>query len=169
MPIKLTNIGANITARAGTPVVVLAGSGQDNVAQVGPWIDRRPLIDIGLPSLSPRIEGPYESATLFFICDSTLAAAVTLTFNAKIQTAVDNAGTGAADYGGVLTAAVVATGPGGGGRVITVSRIDVDFNLSTAGQFVGYTFTASLSTGAVDTVTVTPFWVFGGGDVIPVV
>lgn len=170
MPIKLTDIGANVAVRAGTPVVVLAGGAADNVAQVGPWIDRRPLTDTGLPDFSPRIEGAYESAVLCFVIDCTLAAATTVTFDAKVRTATTSGGAGASDYNSVtFPAAVVATGPGGGGRVIAVARVNVSFNLSTANQFVGYTFTANISTGSVDTITVTPLWVFGGSDVLPVV
>lgn len=169
MPIHLTDIGANLTVRAGTPVVVLAGGAADNVAQVGPWVNRNPLLDIGLPPLSPRIQGPYESAVLAFVIDATLAATVTASFNAKVQTAADSSGTGAADYGSTIPVSVVATGPGGGGRLIVTSRLNVDFNLSTAGPWVGYTFTMNISSAAVDTVTVTPIWIFGGSDVIPVV
>jgi|GEM_PF-6370924 len=170
MPSKLTDVGSSLVLRAGTPLVVVAGGAADNVAQVGPWIDRRPLTDIGLPSLSPRIEGPYESGVLAFVLDCTLAAAVTVIFSAKVQTAVDSSGTGAADYNSItIPASVVATGPGGGGRVIVTARVNVAFNLSTANQYVGYTYTCNISTAAVDTVTVTPIWVFGGSDVVPVV
>jgi len=169
MPIKLTNIGANLTVRAGTPVLVTAGGGADNVEQTGPWVNRNPLLDTGLPALSPRIQGPYESAVLAFVLDMNLAAAVTANFNFRIQTAVDGSGTGAADYGTAFPVTLVGTGPGGGGRITTVVRTNVDFNLSTANAFVGYKFTMNLSSASVDTAQVTPIWIFGGSDVIPVV
>lgn len=170
MPIKLTDIGANVAVRAGTPLAIVAGDAADGVEQSNSvWVNRNPLTDTGLPSLSPRVTGPYESAVLAFVLDATLAVGVTLSFAANGRTAADNSGMGAADYGTALAGAVVATGPTGGGRVIVVARLNLDFNLSTAGPYIGYQYTATLSTGAVDKVTVTPFWILGGSDVVPVV
>lgn len=167
--IKLTDIGANVAIRVGTPVTVTAGGGADNVAQNDKWTNRAPLTDTGLPAFSSRIEGPYQSAVLAFILNWTLAAAATVTFSAQPKTASDGNGTGAANYGTAIAAAVVATGPGGGGSGQTVVRTNITFNLSTAGPWVGSSWTADLSAANTDTCVVTPVWIFGGSDVLPVV
>lgn len=174
----LTDIGAHVALQAGGFLQVVAGGGADNVAQSGPrWIDRAiplgratatvPAGTTGLPAFSPRVEGPYDSAVLALVFDAHLAQAATMTASLTCLTAADSSGTGSAVYA-TVPAAVVATGPTGGGVVRGVLRLNLRLDLAAAGPYVKEQWTVDLSAANTDLVNVYTVWVFGGSDVVPV-
>lgn len=162
-----TDIGAHVAFQAGTMVSATAGGSGDNVEQNGAWIARKPSA-AGPPDFSPRLGGPYSSAVLLLYFRAVLAQGATLTIAANAQTAADSGGTGAADFGDAFDAAVVATGPAGGGAVKGVVRLDFNFEKSDAGPYIREQFTGNLSAANTDTAVITAVWVFGGSDTVPV-
>lgn len=174
----LTDIGALVAFQPGAHLLITAGAGQDGVQQnTTRWIDRSiplgretsttPPGTTGVPSFSPRAEGPYDSAVLLIFWEAVLAQGATLTLALAALTAADASGTGAAVYSS-MAAAVVATGPTGGGTVRGVTRLNLRLDMAAAGPFVREQYTADLSAANTDTVHLTPAWCFGGSDLIPV-
>lgn len=134
-----------------------AGGSGDNTAVTGLSIDRAAL---GLP----------QSCILNWNFTATLAAAATLTIkDLVIQDSAD--GTNWATYvpprpdAAIAAPGVVATGPGGGGTVRGVSRLNV--NLTAARQFVRFGWTPDLSASATDTAIVAATVTMAGFDRLP--
>lgn len=154
------NIGSFITSRYADEIDVTAAGAGDNTLSSGKWLDRT----------------KYRSAKLVVSWTATLAAAATLTLTIGARDASDTSGTGAATYtgpkagtgnSGAFAIAVVATGPGGGGTLFGTT--EVDFNLEGANVAIQSRITPDLSAGSTDTARISAVWIFGGGEVIPVV
>lgn len=153
------NIGAFLHAASAAPVTDVTAGGAGDATEVdGTDYDR----------LVQGSGGPSLSATLLMHFTAVLAAAATLSLAANVQDADDD-GAGApdtyADYGSALVNAVVATGPGGGGTVNGVARLNV--NLSGARQWIRAQFTPNLSAANTDTARVSAVWIFGGSTEYP--
>ena len=111
----------------------------------------------------------YLSAQLAVQWRTTLASGATMTVAANIQDSADNVSwvdfnAAASGFGGSseLTAAVVATGPSGGGEVVGETYLDVD--LSGARDYVRAQYTPNLSAGSTDTAILSAAIVFGGAE-----
>ena len=100
------------------------------------------------------------SAKLVVSFTATLAAGATLTFAGNFQDALDAAGTGAADFGAAVPAAVVATGGAGGSTETGTFEVDVD--LSGAREFIRSQMTPNLSAASTDTCAWHMDYVFFG-------
>lgn len=88
-------------------------------------------------------KGIALSAKLIVNYTATLAAGETLSLAGNFQDALDGSGTGAADYGSVVAATVIATGDSGGSTEVGTAEIDVD--LSGAREFIRSQVTVSSS------------------------
>lgn len=126
------------SARGSGNNTATAGGAGDATEVNGAWQSR--LSDKGI-ALSAKLVISYTA---------TLAAAATLTFAANFQDATSSGGAGAADFGDLVAATVVATGGGGGTTETGTFEIDVD--LSGASEFFRAQVTPNLSAGATDTV-----------------
>lgn len=131
-----------------------AGGGGDNTAINGPYFDRKSA-DYSRP-LSCKVVISFRAV---------LAAGATLSIAAKLQDAVDAAGTGAADYGDALASAIVATGGVGGST--EEGTIELDFELEGAREFIRSVVTPDLSAANTDTAIVSACLVLFGADRVP--
>lgn len=147
---ELLNGGAFCrTARhSGANTATAAGTG-DATAVTGLYVDR-----------TQTDAGPFLSAKLVINWSATLAATKTLSLAAQFKDATDASGTGVANYGTAIAAAVVATGPAGGGTVTGTTEIDVD--LSHAREFFTADITPDLSATGTDTVAWSASYVLFG-------
>jgi len=127
-----------------------AGGGGDATEVNGAWTDR-----LGT-------KGMYMTAKLVITYTATLAATKTLAFAVNIQDASDSSGTGAADFGDALASTVVDTGESGGST--EVGTIELDFDLSSAKEFIRSQITPDLSATGTDTCSWQATWIFGGTD-----
>lgn len=153
MTTQLRNIGALISVMraAANTAATAAGSG-DNTAVTGAIIDR---MAIGNP----------QSAVLAIPYTATLAAGETLSIGHMVQEG-NAANLSDAETLQTADAAVVATGPVGGGTVTGVFEVDVP--MAGAGQYVRANFTPDLSASGTDTAALSAVLVFGGADRLPV-
>lgn len=141
--IKVDRAAANTSATAG-------GTG-DNTAVTGVIIDRAA---IGWP----------ESAVLAIPFTATLAAAATLSIGYTVE---EGNASNLSDAATLQTeaAAVVATGPGGGGTV--TGTFEVSVPLRGAGRYVRANFTPNLSAANTDTAALSAVLVTGGANRVP--
>lgn len=152
MTTQIRDIGSLISVlRAAANTAVTAGGGGDNTPVTGVIIDRAA---IGWP----------ESAVLAVPFTATLGDAATLSIGYTVQESNDS---GLADPGTVVTAAaaVVATGPSGGGTV--TGTLEVSVPLRGAGRYVRANFTPDLSAANTDTAALSAVMVFGGANRLP--
>lgn len=138
--------------RAIANTAVTAGGGGDNTQVTGVILDRAAL---GWP----------KSAVLAIPFTATLAAAATLSLAFNVQEG-DDAGLSDAATLQTATAAVVATGPGGGGTVTGTFQVNVP--LEGAGRYVRARVTPDLSAVNTDTAALSGVMVFGGAERVPV-
>lgn len=127
---------------------VAAGSG-DATEVNGAWVARE-LADVG----------KALSAKLIIAYTATLETGETLSFALNFQDATALAGTGVADFGAAVAAAVVATGDSGGST--ETGTVEVDIDLSGARDFIRTQITPDLSRGATDTCEWSAILVFYG-------
>jgi hypothetical protein len=153
MPTQIRSIGDLITvARAAANTAATAAGTGDNTAVTGAIIDR---MAIGNP----------QSAVLAIPYTATLAAGETLSIGYTVQEG-QAANLSDAETLQTAAAAVVATGPGGGGTVTGVFEVNV--SMTGAGQYVRANFTPDLSASGTDTAALSAVLVFGGADRLPV-
>lgn len=153
MTTQIRSIGDLITvARAAANTDATAGGSGDNTAVTGAIIDR---MAIGSP----------QSAVLAIPYTATLAAGETLSIGYTVE---EGQAANLSDAATLETAdaAVVATGPSGGGTVTGVFEVNVP--MAGAGQYVRANFTPDLSASATDTAALSAVLVFGGADRLPV-
>lgn len=143
------DIGSMLAAAFADIISVTAGGGADGAESDGDWIDVQ----------------DYESAKLLVPYEATLADGETLSLAANFQTADDDTGTNAEDYGDAMSNQVVATGPSGGGTVSGVAELDV--NLDGARLFLRSQITPTMSASSTDTATVGAALVRGGANTQP--
>lgn len=153
MTTNLRDIGSLVSvARAAANTAVTAGGGGDNTAVTGVIIDR-------------AAHNWPESAVLAIPFTATLAANATLTLAYTVQEG-NNSGLSDAATLATATAAVVATGPAGGGTVTGV--FEVSLPLRGAGRYVRANWTPDLSAANTDTAALSAVLVFGGANRVPV-
>lgn len=152
MTSQIRNIGALISlARAAANTAVTAGGGGDGSAVTGAIIDR-------------AAHGFPQSAVLAIPYTATLAAGETLSIAYTVQSGnADNLSDAATLVS--ATAAVVATGPSGGGTVTGV--FEVDAFIGGAGRYMRANFTPTMSRDATDTAALSAVMVFGGAERLP--
>lgn len=152
MTTQLRDIGSLIKVdRAAANTSITAGGGGDNTAVTGVIIDRAA---IGWP----------ESAVLAIPFTATLAATATLSLAYTVQEGQASNLGDAATLASAL-AAVVATGPAGGGTV--TGTFEVSLNLRGAGRYVRCNFTPDLSAANTDTAALSAVLVTGGANRLP--
>lgn len=151
------DIGALIKALNAFPSInVTAGGAGDNTPVNGNIIDRLAYADL---FMSGKICIPFTT---------TLGAAETLKLDVKVQDGNASNLSDAADYGTPVVAQTVATGPGGGGTVLGIFELDVDF--SGAGRYIRVVVNPNISTANTDTARVGGgTLVVGGGNELPAV
>lgn len=142
------NGGANARAAFGDSVTATAGGAGDNTEANGDWADRKDASD-----------GIAMSVKCLITVEATLGAGASITFLANLQDAVDASGTGAADYGTPLTVTTVASSTPGETKGTVV---ELDFNLSSAREFIRLQFTPNLSAANTDTARMTVTYLFFG-------
>ena len=153
MTTGIRSIGDEIAVRrSAANTAVTAGGGGDNTAVTGVIIDRA---DLGWP----------QSAVLAIPFTTTLAAAATLSLAYTVQEG-NAANLSDAATLATATAAVVATGPVGGGTV--TGTFEVNLSLAGAGRYVRANFTPDLSAAGTDTAALSAVMVFGGANRLPV-
>ena len=136
-------------AYGGDNVAVVAGGSNDNVQQTGVSIDR---FATGLPLVGmPMVR-----------FKAVLAAAATLSLAYVVEHSDDNATFVPFQSG---AAAVVATGPAGGGTVRDGFRVNVD--LAGAKQYIRLKYTPDLSAANTDTAELSVTWLLGGQRTVP--
>lgn len=149
----IRSIGDEISVRrAGARAGVTAGGAGDNTAVTGVIIDRAAL---GWP----------HSCVLAIPFTTTLAANETLSIAHTLQ---DGNAADLSDAGTFVsaTAAVVATGPAGGGTV--TGQFERNVRLTGAKRYVRFNWTPDLSRGNTDTADVgSAVIVFGGAERLP--
>jgi hypothetical protein len=106
----------------------------------------------------------FRSAKLAVAVAATLASGETVTVAGQWQDSAT--GSSWSDYGSVVTAAVVGTGPSGGGAVSGVAELKV--NLGGARRYVRCKATPNLSRAGTDTATLSGVYVLGGPDELPI-
>ncbi len=146
---SMTNIGAYISARLGTPpFLATAGGTGDNTATFGVGIDRT----------------GFQSCVLVGIVDATLAAAETVTLTSIVEDAVAVGGPWAAYVPpeGAATATVVVAD---GATETGIAEVDID--LHAARQFIRQSLTVVHSAGATDTSRQGGTIVLGGAVELP--
>lgn len=153
MTTQIRNIASLIAVMgAAANTAATAGGSGDDTEVTGLILDRG---TIGFP----------QSAVLAIPFTATLAAGKTLTIAyAVYSSAADDLSSPT-----VLTsaaAAVVATGPAGGGTV--TGTFDVDLSLAGAGRYLRADFTPDLTATGTDTAALSAVIVFGGADRLPV-
>jgi len=153
MTTAIRSIGDEIAVRrSAANTAVTAGGGGDNTAVTGVIIDRA---ELGYP----------QSAVLAIPFTATLAAAATLSLAYTVQEG-NAANLSDAATLATATAAVVATGPVGGGTV--TGTFEVNLSLAGAGRYVRANFTPDLSAANTDTAGLSAVLVFGGSNRLPV-
>lgn len=153
MTTQIRNIGALVAvACAAAPIAVTAGGAGDDTLATGVILDR-------LAYSTP------QSAVLAIPFSATLADAATLSIGYSVETGNTDDLSDAVVLGSA-TAQVVATGPSGGGDV--VSELSVQLSLAGAGRYVRVKFTPDLSAANTDTADLAAVFVFGGSDRLPV-
>lgn len=152
MTTEIRNIGDKIAARRAIPVTRLTAGGTGDATKItGVIIDRAAL---GWP----------QSAVVLYAGTATLAAAATLSLTREIlSSAASNMAS--PDTLHAAEAAVVATGPGGGGTVHF--EIEQNLNLSGAGRYVQVNPTPDLSAANTDIAQVSVTLVLGGANRLP--
>lgn len=153
MTTQLRDIGSLISvARAGANTAVTADAGGDATAVTGAIIDR-------------AAHGWPESAVLAIPFTATLAVGETLSIAYTVQ---EGQNPGLSDVATLQTAgaAVVATGPSGGGTV--TGTFEVSVPMRGAGRYVRANFTPDLSRAGTDTAALSAVLVFGGATRVPV-
>jgi hypothetical protein len=152
MTTEQRSIGDKISvARAAANTAVTAGGAGDNTLVTGVIIDR-------------AAHGWPESMKVAIPFTATLAAAATLTLGGVVQTGPDSA-LATVETHQTIAAAVVATGPGGGGTVTGV--LEADVSLRGAERYVRLNFTPDLSAANTDTAALSAVLVFGGAQRLP--
>lgn len=152
MTTQIRSIGDLIAvARAAANTAATAGGTGDATAVAGVIIDRAA---IGFP----------QSAVLAIPFTATLGAGDTLSIAYTVQ---EGNASNLSDAATLKTAAaaVVATGPGGGGTV--TGTFKVNLSLAGAGRYVRANFTPDLSRANTDTAALSAVLVFGGMDRLP--
>jgi hypothetical protein len=142
---------ANATNTSGAPVLIVAAAATDNVARTGTAVD---LNTYGLP----------KSAVLSFKGLFTLGATETATLTMATQDSADNStwNTAVTQY----AAAVVGTGPTGGGNVECTAEANID--LSGFERYVRAVVTVDLSASSTDTGFYVAEFILGGQASLPV-
>ncbi|WP_407496836.1 hypothetical protein [Pseudooceanicola sp. MF1-13] len=149
----MKNIGALVAVmRAAANTAVTAGGAGDATLVTGAILDRQAK---AMP-LSGVLAIPYAA---------TLAQGETLSIAYVVESGNADDLADAVDLVSA-TAAVVATGPTGGGTVTGV--FEVDLNLSPAGRYVRAKFTPDLSAADTDTAALSAVMVVGGTNEVPV-
>lgn len=157
------NLGALINVMAlSAPAAITAGGAGDDTKITGIVIDRKAFGSL------PRC----VDLDVYF--SATLAATKTLSVAAVLEHSSDNENWTA--YA-TFDAAVVATGPGGGGTVTGVARLALTtddnpsggpgIDLGSASQYLRLDVTPDLSATGTDTATIASVGVFGGFDALP--
>ncbi len=153
MTTVIRSIGDLIAVRrAAANTSITAGGGGDNTAVTGVIIDRA---ELGYP----------QSCVVAIPFTATLAAAATLSIAYTFQDG-NNSGLSDAATLQSATAAVVATGPAGGGTVTGTHEVNVP--LAGAGRYVRVNWTPDLSAANTDTAALSAVMVFGGSNRVPV-
>lgn len=137
------------------PATITAGAGNDGVEVDGPWIDLTGLGGIDV-----------HGGVILIQWIATMVDTKTLTLTANLQDATALAGTGAADFGPVLAATVVATGQTGDTVETGVTELKIP-ELNGNRGFVRVQVTADLSATGTDTVAIAAVLVTGGGAQLP--
>lgn len=146
------DVNSEITVRrAAANAAATAGGGGDNTAVTGVIIDRAAL-------------GWAESVVVAIPFTATLAATQTLSVAWTLQHGEDS---GLSDVATLASAgaAVVATGPGGGGTVTGV--VEAGVSLRGARRYVRLNFTPDLSAANTDTAALSAVLVFAGANRLP--
>ena len=143
------NGGFRCRSAFGDSIAATAGGAGDATEANGNWVSR-----------DDATSGMAVSAKLIIAYAATLAEDETLSIDVNIQDASNSGGTGAADYGAAYEATDVATG--GTGGTTEEGTIELDFDLSSANEFVRSQVTPDLSAAGTDTATLTATWVFFG-------
>ncbi|MFP1646112.1 hypothetical protein [Pontitalea aquivivens] len=152
MTTQIRSIGDLVAVRrAAANTAVTAGGAGDNTEVAGVILDRAA---IGFP----------QSAVVAIPFTATLAAGATLSIAWDIDEG-NNSGLSDAEVLASAAAAVVATGPVGGGTVSGTFEANVP--LSGAGRYVRLNFTPNLSAANTDTAALSAVVVFGGMDRLP--
>ncbi|GGW24012.1 hypothetical protein GCM10011452_09250 [Gemmobacter lanyuensis] len=152
MTTQIRSIGELIAVRrAAANTAATAGGSGDNTEVVGVILDRAAL---GFP----------QSAVVAIPYTATLAAGATLAIAWDIDEG-NNSGLSDADVLTSAAAAVVATGPAGGGTV--TGTFEANVSLAGAGRYVRLNFTPNLSAANTDTAALSAVIVFGGSDRLP--
>lgn len=152
MTTQIRDIGALIKVdRAAANTSITAGGGGDDAPVTGVILDRAAM---GWP----------ESAVLAIPFTATLAAGATLSIGYTVQEGQAPA-LGDAETLATAAAAVVATGPSGGGTV--TGTFEVSLNLRGAGRYVRANFTPDLSAANTDTAALSAVLVTGGANRLP--
>ncbi|GHC12558.1 hypothetical protein GCM10007291_07280 [Gemmobacter nanjingensis] len=152
MTTQIRSIGDLVAVkRAAANTAVTAGGSGDNTEVAGVIIDRAA---IGFP----------QSCVVAIPFTATLAAAATLTIAFDVDEGNDSA-LSDAEVLTSATAAVVATGPSGGGTV--AGTFEANVSLAGAGRYVRLNFTPNLSAANTDTAALSAVIVFGGMDRLP--
>lgn len=141
---------------------VAAGSG-DNTLVTSAFVDREMRDAAG----AAQVGGLAMSAKLIITYTAALGNNETLSFAVQARDAVDAAGADAANYGDVAMAStVVATADSGGSTEVDTAEVDID--LASARQFIGFQITPNLSRGATDTAEWSANIVFFGHSRTPI-
>ena len=152
MTTQLRNIGALISVlRASANVAATAGGSGDDTQVVGAIIDRA---EHGMP----------QSGVLAIPFSATLAEGETLSVLTEIESGNED-DLGDAETLTTTAAAVVATGPSGGGTV--TGTVQVDVALMGAARYVRAKFAPDLSASGTDTAALSSVLVLGGADRLP--
>lgn len=152
MTTQIRSIGDLIAVRrAAANTAATAGGSGDNTEVAGVILDRAAL---GFP----------QSAVVAIPFAATLAAGATLAIAWDIDEG-NNSGLSDAEVLTSATAAVVATGPAGGGTV--TGTFEANVSLAGAGRYVRLNFTPNLSAANTDTAALSAVIVFGGADRLP--
>lgn len=152
MTTQIRSIGDLIAVRrAAANTAATAGGSGDNTEVAGVILDRAAL---GFP----------QSAVVAIPFTATLAAGATLAIAWDIDEG-NNSGLSDAEVLTSATAAVVATGPSGGGTV--TGTFEANVSLAGAGRYVRLNFTPNLSAANTDTAALSAVIVFGGADRLP--
>lgn len=152
MTTQIRSIGDLIAVRrAAANTAATAGGSGDNTEVAGVILDRAAL---GFP----------QAAVVAIPFTATLAAGATLAIAWDIDEG-NNSGLSDAEVLTSATAAVVATGPSGGGTV--TGTFEANVSLAGAGRYVRLNFTPNLSAANTDTAALSAVIVFGGADRLP--
>lgn len=138
---------ARTARQLGNTTGTAAGTG-DNTQANGAWVSRKGTKGIAL------------SAKLVINWTATLAANKTFALAVQMQDAVDNSGTGAANYDVAVPLTVVATDSGAGSTLTGTTEIDVD--LGGAREFIRAQVTGDLNASGTDTFAYSAELIFFG-------